>query len=399
MNEPIPVLFVVSGLAVEGPLGGVARFVIELVRTLDRTKIQPMVAALWDYNTGTDRDWQNLLLSEGIPTIIAAKWDERHPYLSCLRALHGMYSSDLPQVRILHSHGEFSDVAAWVLKRRFGAQALVRTVHNEIEWAKRPVLGKIFGGCIFPFVFDAEWGVSKAVVSRLDARPLARLRKRRSFLMYNALNFQRFQPVWAVDRHAIRAQLGIPNNAKVIGTVGRLVPQKGHTFLLQAMALLVKRFPNLHLVIVGTGPLEETLKSEAYTLGIDHRVHWLGPRPDVEKLLTAFDLFVLSSLWEGLSTVIMESLATGVPVVATRVSGTAELLDGGMFGILVEPADARALAEGIEQAFHNLDTLRSSVQRARPVLEARFSIKRIAAQHVQAYQELVSAKGLRATRR
>lgn len=399
MNEAIPVLFVVSGLAVEGPLGGVARFVIELVRTLDRTKIQPMVAALWDYNTGTDRNWQNLLLSEGIPTIIAAKWDERHPYLSCLRALHGMYSSDLPQVRILHSHGEFSDVAAWVLKHRFGAEVLVRTVHNEIEWAKRPILGKIFGNCIFPFVFDAEWGVSKTVVSRLDARLLARLRQRRSFLMYNALNFQRFQPVRTVDRHAIRAQLGIPDDAQVIGTVGRLVPQKGHTFLLQATALLVKRFPNLHLVIVGTGPLEETLKNEACALGIDHRVHWLGARPDVENLLASFDLFVLASLWEGLSTVILESLAASVPVVATCVSGTAELLDGGTFGILVEPADARALAQGIELAFRNLDTLQTNVQRARFALEERFSIKRIAAQHVQAYQELVSAKGLRATRR
>ena len=286
-----------------------------------------------------------------------------------------------------------------MLKRRFGAQALVRTVHNEIEWAKRPIWGKVFGGYIFPLVFDAEWGVSRTVVSRLDARPLARLRQHRSRLMYNALNFQRFQSVPTDNRRVIRSQLGIPDDARVIGTVGRLVPQKGHTFLLQAAALLVRRFPNLHLIIVGTGPLEKALKKEAHTLGIGHIVHWLGSRQDVEGLLTAFDLFVLPSLWEGLSTVILESLAAGVPVVATCVSGTTELLDKGALGVLVRPANAWALAEGIEKAFCNLNTLKTRIQQARPMLEARFSIKQIAAQHVQAYQELLSSKGLRATRR
>lgn len=399
MTEPLPVLFIVSGLAVEGPLGGVARFLVELVRTLDRTKVQPMVAALWDYNTGKEYNWQNLLLAEGIPTIIAAKWDEHHPYLSCIRALRGIYSSNLPEARVLHSHGEFSDVAAWILRHRFKADILIRTVHNEIEWAKRPILGKIFGSYIFPLVFDAEWGVSKTVVSRLDNRPLARLKQRHSTLMYNALDFQRFQSVHPFNRHKIRSQIGIPEDAKVIGTVGRLVPQKGHTFLLQAMSLLIKKFTDLHLVIIGTGPLEKKLKQEAFTLGIDHRVHWLGARSDVEILLTTFDLFVLPSLWEGLSTVILESLAANVPVVATRVSGTSELLDNGIFGILVEPANALALAEGIERALHNLNLLRANVQQFRSKIEERFSIKRIADQHIRAYQELFFSKGLRATRR
>lgn len=396
-KDKITVMLLASGLAVEGPLGGIARHVIELAITMrEQGTVEPCVAALWDYETGFENKWLKVLWNHSIPAVIGARWDAPRPYFSCVKALKGIHNSDLPNVDIIHSHGEFSDLAAIVLRQRFQAQKLVRTVHNEIEWAKRPLLGKIFGGYIYPITFDAEWGVSQTVVKRLNARFLARQFKKESRVMYNALNFRRFAQV--TDNGTSKPQrklaiLGLPPESVVIGTIGRFVPQKGFTYLIEAFSLVHTQYPETRLIMIGQGPLEESLKAQAKALGIDQAIHWLGARHDVEILLPLFDLFISSSLWEGLPTVIMESIAAGVPVVATRVSGSEELLDYGAYGILVEPAQTEALAQGILQALMDLDTWREKVLHAQKILSQKFSIEQIAQQQSQAYHHLLNKTG------
>ena len=112
-------------------------------------------------------------------------------------------------VDVVHSHGEFSDLAAVSLRRKLGARAIVRTVHNEVEWSKRPYYGKLFPQLLYPLTFDRELAVSKQVLANLDARPLAKARHRRAVLMRSAVNLSRFDLV-NFDPAAKRRELGIP---------------------------------------------------------------------------------------------------------------------------------------------------------------------------------------------
>lgn len=147
--------------------------------------------------------------------------------------------------------------------------------------------------------------------------------------------------------HTAREGLGIEADRPVIGMISRLEPFKGHSFLLDALPVLLRRFPALHVVIVGDGPARIALMGQALRAGIDHCITFTGHRRDVESLLPAFDVFVSTSLAEGLPFSLLEAMAAGLPVVATSVGGVPELVCQGETGLLVPPADAGELAHAI----------------------------------------------------
>ncbi len=151
------------------------------------------------------------------------------------------------------------------------------------------------------------------------------------------------------DAADVKASLGISPSARLIGSVGRLDPVKGHNYLVEAFVILAPRFPDLHLALVGDGELVPELRSRAEDLGLSDRILFLGWREDVPDLLHAFDLFVFPSLSEGMGRALVEAMAGGRPIVASRVSSIPEVLAGGEAGYLVEPASAAALAGGIEK--------------------------------------------------
>jgi glycosyltransferase involved in cell wall biosynthesis len=132
----------------------------------------------------------------------------------------------------------------------------------------------------------------------------------------------------------------------VIGSVGRLHPQKGHSVLLDAAPAILARCPKARIEIVGEGPLRRTLESRARELGIDEHLCFLGPVPfaEIPATLARWDLFVMPSRWEGFGIAAAEAMAMGIPVVASAVEGIAELVRDGMTGSLVQPGDSGALA-------------------------------------------------------
>lgn len=157
----------------------------------------------------------------------------------------------------------------------------------------------------------------------------------------------------ALDRapgqvEAVRAALGLAPDARLIGSVGRLEPVKGHRFLLDALRDLAPRFPDLHLALVGDGELLPELRAQAGRSGLADRVLFLGWRNDVPRLLPAFHLFVLPSENEGMGRALVEAMAAGLPIVASRAGGVPEVLGEGEAGLLVEAANAPALAQAIE---------------------------------------------------
>ncbi len=385
VQAPLRVLMLVSSFAVTG---GVARYVVELSRALDKQRITPILAALWDYHTGFDQEWLTRLRDEGFTAFIAADWDEAAPYASCRAALQGLYVQAPAPVDIVHTHGEFTDLAALFLRRYVQARRLVRTVHNEIEWAKRPHFGKLFPHLLYPFVFDAEYAVAQQAVQNLDRRPAARLLGRRAVQVANALNLERFADLH-VDRAALRASLGIPSDATVIGTVGRLVPQKGYHHLIAAARAVIGQKPNVYFLIIGDGVLADELQHQAAASGVGDRIRFTGARQDIEALYAVMDGFVSSSLWEGLPTVIMESMAAGVPVVATAVAGNQELVFHEQTGLLVAPGEPEALAAAIQHVIEQPGLARQLAQQAEQLVRQRFSITSIAQQQAEHYEQLV----------
>jgi glycosyltransferase involved in cell wall biosynthesis len=144
-----------------------------------------------------------------------------------------------------------------------------------------------------------------------------------------------------------RTTLGIPTEMTVVGTVGRLTAVKGHEVLLRAVSELIRRGDRIFLVFLGEGELRSTLEQRAIDLGIAENVRFLGWRPDVARVMSAFDIFCLPSLNEGMGKVLVEAMALGKPIVASDVGGIKDLVRPGENGLLVPVGDVAALSEAI----------------------------------------------------
>lgn len=155
----------------------------------------------------------------------------------------------------------------------------------------------------------------------------------------------------------LKQELGLPADAILVGAVGRLVPVKNLGLLVEAVALLSRREPRIHLVLIGDGEDRENLQNRAHRLGIAGKVHFPGWRRDLAKIYGGLDVVALSSINEGTPVSLIEAVAAGRPVVATSVGGVPEVLEDGNLGILVPSGDSAALAEGVRQALARGQTL------------------------------------------
>jgi teichuronic acid biosynthesis glycosyltransferase TuaC len=174
----------------------------------------------------------------------------------------------------------------------------------------------------------------------------------------NGVDLSRFAPV---DRRTARQKLGIPEDAEVVVAIGNLVPVKGHQFLISAIARLVDHHPNIRLYVVGDGFLRKKLEMQLGQEGLQERIIFVGRKPNEElkEWYSAADVSCLASSREGWANVLLESLACGTPVVATRVWGAPEVITSPELGILVEQ-NAESISEGLDTALRkewNRETL------------------------------------------
>ncbi|MEW5768652.1 MAG: GT4 family glycosyltransferase PelF [bacterium] len=146
---------------------------------------------------------------------------------------------------------------------------------------------------------------------------------------------------------SLRKELNLSGQEVLIGIVARLVPIKDHSCFLSAARIVARRHPEAKFLVVGDGELREQLEKQTKKLGLEDRVIFLGFRGDLERVYADLDMVVLSSLNEGLPVAVIEAMASGLPVVATRVGGVIDLVEDEATGRLVPPNDPQALAEGI----------------------------------------------------
>jgi glycosyltransferase involved in cell wall biosynthesis len=194
-------------------------------------------------------------------------------------------------------------------------------------------------------------------------------------------------------RAAARAALGLRPDQLVVMTVGRLMVQKGQRYLVAAMPALAERFPRLAVVIVGGGYLAGDLARQAAELGVAGFLHLPGHRTDARMLLDAADVFVLPSRQEGMPLAALEAMDAGLPVVATDVIGTAEIVAHGMTGTLVPPQDPPALAEALAELLADPDLRQRYARAGRIRYVEHFTARRMAQDTLRVYEDVLAEVG------
>lgn len=252
---------------------------------------------------------------------------------------------------LVHTHsskaGLLGRLAAWLNR----VPVVVHTAHGHVFYGH------------FGRVLSRAFIVVERLAARITDRMIALTEgERNDYLRYgvskpektvtihSGVNVDRFSRRDAVssDKPALTNGLGLDPDRLVVGTVGWLLPIKGPMILLKAMLRVWKVRPDIQLVFVGKGDLEDLLKREAEYRRVDGQVHFLGWRDDIEAVLPVFDLFVLPSLNEGMGRVLVEAMAAGKPIVASNTGGIPDLVVHGKNGLLVAPGDPEELAGAIQ---------------------------------------------------
>jgi glycosyltransferase involved in cell wall biosynthesis len=193
------------------------------------------------------------------------------------------------------------------------------------------------------------------------------------------------------DRAAVRHGWGIDHDTPLIGVVGRLEPEKGHSFLLHAALLLKDSFPKARFVIVGGGPLESRLRKQCRSLGIEDRVVFAGFRRDLGRVYAAIDIPVVPSLMEPFGNVALEAMAAGKPVVASAVGGLLESIIDGETGLLVPACDPETLAGALASLMRDARFARQLGEAGRKRVAEHFTAVRVADQVEEIY-EIITAQ-------
>jgi glycosyltransferase involved in cell wall biosynthesis len=295
---------------------------------------------------------------------------------------------------LVHTHSSKAGILGRVAARLAGVPRVVHTPHGH-------VFTGYFGKTLTTsFILLERWAATftDRIIGLTDQEirdHLARkIGKPGHFVSIpSGINIERFSTGSLVSpRSQMRASWGLPDHALLIGSVGRLETVKGHFYLLEAFASLAPRFPALYLALVGEGELAHTLRAFAQRSGLSERVLFLGWREDTPFLLDAFDLFVFPSLNEGMGRALVEAMAAGLPIVASRAGGISEVLAEGEAGLLVEAGAAPALAQGIEMLL--LDpALRARLGSAARERARRYSVEAMLQKIEALYRELLESKG------
>jgi glycosyltransferase involved in cell wall biosynthesis len=188
----------------------------------------------------------------------------------------------------------------------------------------------------------------------------------------------------------IRHELALPSDARIVLAAGRLSPEKGYDDLLRAFDDVAREMPQTHLLLAGSGGLEPELRALSARLATHTHVHFLGFRKDMHSLFRQADVFALSSLSEGLPNVVLEAMALGVPVAATRVGGLPEVIDDGETGLLVPPQATAELGRALLRFLRDPLFARQTAERARRAVYERFSPESQTEQLLAAYRAAVS---------
>ncbi len=311
--------------------------------------------------------------------------------------------------------GRFDCAVLWRLSsrlKRFDPDILFSLDHrNAMLWGRlASLLARVpsrivashstglFGGKrSFTRLDRALMGATDAVValSETHARYLAGregIAENKIRVIENGVDIDRFARVDPAAADAVRAQLGIPGGQRIVLMVAALRPEKAHEALLESARILTRSISNIRFVIAGSGPREHHLRAMAERLGVSGQVQFLGRRSDIPELLHMSDVLVLPSrpVVETLPLVVLEAMASGVPVIASAVGSIPEVVRDGDTGRLIPPADPERLADALAWVFDHEKEARVMAERARELVASRYTAARMVEGYVRLFESLVT---------
>lgn len=345
---PLRVLIACDHIDHGGALHGGGRQLIEVLRAFDRTLVQPTVCVFRPAS-----DLGLTLRAEGLPLEFFG--DHRFSPAPLARLWRRIRRD---RIEVLH----LTDFAATTWGRIAGAAtgtpSLVQVISHHSEWQPRgfPRYVELAYRALAPLT-------RRAIANSSSVRRFAT--QRMGFapedveVLHCALPEHSFAPPSDSAIREVRARHGIAEGAPVIGAVTRFHVVKGMRYLIEAFAAVAARHPDARLVLVGQGPEEPLLRSRAAELGLADTVVFAGYQRDVAAYLGSFTVTAVPSLEEGFGLAALESLAVGVPVVASRLGGLVDVVTDGVTGLLVAPADADALAAALLRVLDDPGTARA----------------------------------------
>jgi glycosyltransferase involved in cell wall biosynthesis len=288
-------------------------------------------------------------------------------------------------IQIVHSYGFYPNVFAVPFARLAGASIVVASIRDtgDLLTPMQTRLQKLvcrFADCV---LVNAEAIRESLIEQGYDPSKIVVIRN--GIALSNFARGER--------NAALRRDLGFPSSARLVAVFSRLNPMKGVEYFLDAAIILAERFPDVRFLVAGDGGSRKELEDRACRLGLGPRIVFAGFRSDVRELLSEAAISVLPSLSEGTSNTLLESMAAGIPVIATRVGGNPEVIEDGVSGLLVPPRDSAAIAAAMIRLLEDEDlALRLGQAGMRRVSEL-FSLSGSVQQTEHLYQRLVEVKG------
>lgn len=294
---------------------------------------------------------------------------------------------DSNNISIVHSHGYKSDIYAMLASLSSSNDvATIATNHNWITSSLKERVYKIIDSLVLR-QFNMVVAVSDILKDEIVDKGI---KVERANVIANGINVA--GDILHDAYKATRIQLGLLDTHFVIGCVASLTHEKAHTDLLQAFALVVKSVPDSRLVIVGSGFLDDDLRSLSFALGIEENVIFTGYRNDARALYIAFDVFALVSHSEGLPMAMLEAMAASLPVVVSAVGAIPKVVTTMENGILITPGDINAIANSIIKLALDPALRESLGSKARSEVVANYSVNRMARDYEQLYEKVLASK-------
>lgn len=334
---------------------GTCRMLNSLIKYTDRTRFQIVVGIL----SKDDVSVQPLLELGAVPVQFAMR---HFADFSVIGALAGELSAR--RIRILHTHRIRPDIIGRIAGHRAGVAVNVSTQHYVGEWDERGKLVGVAVRLLYKRTLPYTQKIINISATEMELMKAEKIPSDRLEVVHNGVDGEIFYP--QEEEHG-NPSLESGGRGPVIGTVAFLTKRKGIGYLISAFRQIVDHYPSAQLIIVGDGEERLSLEEQIVALDLVANVNLLGNQADIRGLLNSFDIFVLPSLWEPFGLVIAEAMACGKPVVATHVGGIPEIVDDGVTGILVPPADtdllAGALIALLQDENHRLNLGRAGRQR------------------------------------
>jgi glycosyltransferase involved in cell wall biosynthesis len=365
-------------------VGGLEKVALSLVNNLDRARFDPSLVCL----LGEGKLFGDLALPRD--RVLVVDKGRRRPPLDFDPTVLGAIAQFFrrAEVDLVHAHNVAPLVFGGLARRlAWSAAPLVYSEHNQI-YSASPAQRRKFR--VYARLADFIVTVSEDLRATM-ARDFAL----RSRVIYNGVDGARFRAC-PEARARLRREFGCAEGDFVVGTGVVLSEQKGVRFLLGAALRVLSAAPETRFVIAGEGPLRPDLERRARALGLGDRVRFVGYRRDIPDFLAAIDLYALPSLWEGLPLSLLEALAAGKPIVATRVGGNPEIVEDGVHGHLVPARDEAALADAVLRVRRDAALREAAPTRCRDRFERLFSVEAMVRAHQDLYEGVLRARRPRA---